>query len=513
MAIMALQFSTAKNGEKTCSLDNVFIHSKYNPSQEAKNWIFNLKVDFVPKNIIVLGACIPYCTTFLHERFPNAQIILFQYDKVFESFSDNENFVSFFISKSTDDVTICEALFDYLGEEDANRTFVISYFPSEKAFPEQFQLAQNGVQKYIKKSIDVIGTRVYFSKKWFYNSLRFFKNLKNTAFYPQKCNQKILIAASGPTLKDSLPYIKKFRDNFFLLSVSSATKVLLEASILPDSVITTDGGFWAKKHLDILKNHKEIPLICSTESALPYFAFDMNIVPIEYSDFFQKMLFEKSGVHSIHLERNGTVTGCAINFALNFTDNEIYTVGMDLEKTKGFIHTMPNNLEILDSLKDNRLCTTEKRITKSNVFSQSLEVYKNYFSTMDKKYAQRIKRLCTKSNVLPQLGFIKTELWSDFECQNKSEQKTSLKNLTIQTTEKNCYTNIINYLSEITLKIEKTQYNESGITDIEISEFFKIFALPQFLNYQKFKMEKDFFATKEKTLTELKKIAENYVDE
>ena len=161
---MPVEFSTARNGEEICQVDGIFLHSKYNPSQEAMRWIQNVQSDFTPQTVIVLGACIPYCAEYIKERFPKARIILIQYDKAFARFT-SLGFDSFFIDDSTDSVTVSEALFDLLGEEMATKTLVISYLPSEKAFSQKAYVALHGVQGYIKKSLDVIGTRVYFSKK------------------------------------------------------------------------------------------------------------------------------------------------------------------------------------------------------------------------------------------------------------------------------------------------------------------------------------------------------------
>ena len=191
---------------------------------------------------------------------------------------------------------------------------------------------------------------------------------------------------------------------------------------------------------------------------------------------------------------------------------------MDLEKTLGFSHTMPNSLEAINSLCDNRIDTSEKRITKSNIFSTSLSVYKNYFSTMSSNYATRITRLCCKNNILPDLGFIKTKLWTseEIEQEMKTEMKKSkqsgkkeenkIQKIKINLNDNKKTEKVKKYLQE-RIKIISSSENLTEKNE----EFFKTFALGKVLLYKKTKNQNDFFQAKEKTVSELKKIAENIV--
>ena len=74
-------------------------------------------------------------------------------------------------------------------------------------------------------------------------------------------------------MKQVLKNIKKYRENFFLIAVSSLLSVLLYNKIFPDLVISTDGGFWAKKHLELnggdLKKLKNTVFALTDEANCP----------------------------------------------------------------------------------------------------------------------------------------------------------------------------------------------------------------------------------------------------
>jgi len=423
-------YSVAKNNEKTCSLDGKFFHSKYNPSAEAVKFVQNLQADFEPLCVFIIEPALSYCVDELRVRFPNSNICAI---RIINEFKERDIFwdkVFYFSNNLSND------LYNSLGEEKLCSSLFFDWTASKNIICEKtsdiWNNTWNEIKSAIIKSRDVMLTRAYFSKRWLKNFSIFAKNIKKTAFIKQNnSNKPIIIAASGTSLKTSLPYLRKFRDKYFLIAVSSAFMPIVKFGIKPDFVISTDGGYWAKKHLlfskkqvneaDILDNTNHF-FALSMESSVPNFIFkNESIISLLYDDCtdFQRYITKKLGIKTVLARRNGTVSGTALELAMNLTSNAIFLCGLDQAPSPEYQHTQPNALEFNSQQYDFRLKTKETRLTTSRFNSQnSLEIYRNWFISNSKKFnspKERIFRLSDNFSFSFDLGYIKDKNWSDFE--------------------------------------------------------------------------------------------------
>ena len=507
---MDLVFSQAKNNETTFSVDGIYYHSRYNPSAEVEKWINQVECNFIPKVVIVLGCGLPFCVKFLKEKFSTSKILLIQYhDKIIEKtnseFSNqlNKSIFQISTSKYNSPEKLSEFLFENFSEEMSNQILFLSWKPSEKIFSNEFNLAINSIQLYLEKSKDIIATRRFFSKKWISNILRFFNFAKN--FYQiEKGNKDILIVASGPTLINSISKIIENRKNFFIICLSSATKVLIHNKIIPDVILTTDGGYWAKKHLQFLENENiEIPIICSAEASLSFNLLKNSpIIPLQYPDFTNAYFFNQSKLFSIKTNRNGTVAGNALEIAKQLTNSNIYFVGLDLSTTNSYQHTQPNILEINDSLKDDKIENKETRISKRNINSTALKTYRNWFDNLPKEYTKNVKRVFTNKDLKENLGNIESITWENISISKfDKEQKISKQNILNNIDIKHLLKKIIDNF-EIKNNLEKIyEINFNWINNLSLGNI---------LNYNKFNnilfLEKAIAETKNFFDEQLKKL-------
>ena len=384
-----ISFATAKNGSETCIKDGFPLHSNYNPEKEAERFAATLEVPFEPSWIIITEPALSYAAQFLRQKFPNTKICAIRFCEDFKKYDKFWDKVFYF-----DDTTLKDELFNFFGEEISGSLFFASWKPSENAFPDIYIKAWQNIKSYITLSRDVLGTRIYFNRRWNKNSLKFALYIKNGFdFNICKIDKPVVIAASGPSLKKLIPYLKADRTSFFLLAVSSAVRPLIEQKLLPDAVISTDGGWYAQEHLKQLNFLKNIPLFISTESYLPAKLLQTNkIVPLSYKDSIEALLLEKAGINAIKAERNGTVSGTAAELALQLSD-EVFFCGLDLCSSNGFQHTQPNELEIDKVPFDSRLSPLETRTALSTFANDSLSVYRNWFSTRPESFTSRVKRV------------------------------------------------------------------------------------------------------------------------
>ncbi|MBQ3670603.1 MAG: DUF115 domain-containing protein [Treponema sp.] len=411
-------FQEAKNGERTVSCDGKFLHSKYNPSSEGEKFAQNVQADFSPLCLIFIEPALAYSAFFLKKRFPRTQFIAIRF---FTEFDKTENARLFdrtiFFDENTN---LADELFECLSEEELCSALVLEWTPTKNLLPEKNALVWNEIKAAILKSRDVLGTRSYFSKRWLKNSISFFTNI-NTFCTARKTKLPIVVASSGRSLESSLPFLCELRQSYFLIAVSSAFLPLITHNIVPDIVISTDGGYWAKKHLAFPTGHKSLstPVFAlSSESAVPKRLLqNEKIIPLCYDDDeIQRQLFLSLGIPHMPARRNGTVSGTAVELALTLTDRTVYCVGLDQAPAVGYQHTQPNSLEQSSQAADFRLKPKETRLTSSQFSSAgSLAIYRNWFISKSRTRLSRVKRLSASYPFAFSLGAIKDVDWAFFK--------------------------------------------------------------------------------------------------
>ena len=405
-----ITFSTAKNGEKTCEIAGKHLHSAYNPSREAEQFVSRLEASFDPSAVIIIEPVLSHCLPFLKKRFPKATLCAVRLSDDFSAYDGGWHCCL------KADESLADSLYDSLGEEKLCAALFYAWPASEQAFAAEARAAWEAIRSAVLKSRDVLATRSFFARRWMKNAVVFCRQIRHPARIAHgSCG--ILIAASGTSLKTSLPKIREYRDRFFLIAVSSALLPLSSHGIMPDLVISTDGGYWAKKHLaQCGEDFSAIPFAVSAEGACPAAVLEHNpIVPLRYDDGAETKLLNACGIDSMPAKRNGTVSGTAAEFALALTSGNIYFCGLDLATAKGFQHTQPNALERLHEAKDNRLRTKDTRIAASEFGAHgALDLYRNWFVAESPRLSKRLFRLSDNFAFRGRLGQIEDINWNDF---------------------------------------------------------------------------------------------------
>lgn len=436
-----IEYFDSKNGEKTFSINSIYFHSTYNPSNEAKRYFDSIKFDFYPKIIFLIEPGIGYLIQNLSEKYPNAKIVLISFidnldrkfiDKVYKTIKFTNNLKQDLISQ--------------FNEVELMLSQVISFTSTEKIFRENLLQFWKYYKESLLNSKTILVTRQFFEQKWLLNSVNYLKYNKKQIILSNKINIPIIICASGPSLYNSIKIIQDSTSKVFIIGLSSAIKVLLENQIIPDLVFSTDGGFWAGRHLKILsKQLLDIPIAISAESYIPKNILSTNkTLLLNYQDGISSYLISKFNLKSNNAKRNGTVSGTALEFALENRYNvPIYFCGLDLSSQKGFQHINPNELENDNQINDNRINTKTLREYKSEINDNSIKIYKEWFSTqktnnvyrvIEKKYKQNnlgtIKDIATSDlyNALNTKGpFTNKKIF--FKDINEKFDKDNLKNL------------------------------------------------------------------------------------
>lgn len=368
---MNIEYSQTKNGLQTFKVNSIFYHSTYDPEKEAERFVNSISLPYLPSVLFIAEPGLDYCLRYLKKKFPGLKIFNIRF---ISNLSGSEN--------SIFHLDFEKFLFNNFTSEEIMNSFLISWPQAEKIFSKELNNLWTIYKKHLETRKTELISRQYFEKKWFINSINFFKYINKTKLLHQ-IDKPVLIIASGPSLKDCLKIIYENQCKFVIIGLSSAINVLLKNKIIPDFCISTDGGFWATKHLKPLIN-TNIPLAVTSESCIQKeFLQNLPIIPLAYSDGLSSSLFEKLNFSYIKAERNPTVSGTALILAKQFTSNKVFFAGLDLCCQKGFAHTQPNILEIENSTFDNRIKTKYTRSLHSEFSTSSLDIFKENFSLME----------------------------------------------------------------------------------------------------------------------------------
>ncbi len=429
---MNIEIKEAKDGNKTCAVDSFFIHSSYKPVLEAERFIDSLTYSFLPEYVLITEPGLSYTADFLRRKFPSAKLICIRYCSNFSEYDSLWDNVIYYDST----VSVSDELFDSLNEEGISKCLFISWKASEKVFEEESNACWNEIRKAVLKSRQVLSTRTYFAKKWFINSIKNSIFIQNT-YSIEKAKKPVIVCASGKSLKDCIPFIIQNKDKFHIFCVSSALSPLLANGIIPELCITTDGGYYAKKHISFAaKNYSEIIYALPSEASFDTeYLTDAKILPLTYGDCPGDEMFEAAGIKSVKALRNGTVSGTAAFLSLMSTESEVYFCGLDLSENKGFAHTQPNELELTDSLLDNCFSTKETRIIPQTFKNASLETYRDWFSNTN--FGNRLFRLSNDYSFKNTLSHIKDVNFDFVVNKNypKTEENIFIKNERIDVTQ------------------------------------------------------------------------------
>lgn len=235
----------SKNGEDTVKVDNILIHSMYNPSREAAGFIKNsiLKVNNEKKIAVIYGLGLGYHVKAIldnlnedylvalfdpdeefYEKVKNVEVVReVLKDKRIRFFNKyNKNFIIYFLK--------------YLNEVND----IIIFKPALRILPDKYSDLKRILNGYELARIEI-------EKHGALAKSNAELNLKETSmkiedFIKERDfnGKTIVIVASGPSLDLRLKNLKAMRQKIIIFSVGSAAKTLVQSGIIPDMICIID---------------------------------------------------------------------------------------------------------------------------------------------------------------------------------------------------------------------------------------------------------------------------------
>jgi hypothetical protein len=287
-----------------------------------------------------------YLTDALAERNPNAKVVaLFASEVTFRE-AVARPALSWYPGLSRDPEAFLRSV---LREEDLLSLRLLVWPPAQRRFPEVSARLLEDAGRTIATLSAGFTTTAASGKRW----------IRNAAFHAsvldrhpegdsllrwelRRGTNPVVIAAAGPTLEDSLDEPALRRREVELWALPSALLPLTRRSIVPDLVVTSDPGFYARSHLR-RAFESEIPVAAPITAARNLrrlagpLALFSNGTPLE------ELLF--SGRELPVVPENGSVAGIALELALLIGRDPIVFVGLDGCTSDLRTHARPSELD------------------------------------------------------------------------------------------------------------------------------------------------------------------------
>ena len=374
----------SKNGaEIPVFLDGKSFHSKYNPEREAISLAQNAeKNDF----FLVTGLGAAFHIKELQKKFPDSFILVVENSKNDIEFLEKIPGVKNIRNEKT---KIC-ALENL--EETLQRFYLPAKFSTFSVFSMNswiLEIDKNLLIKKINSALEKISAdfsvQAHFGKIWQANILNNLKFANQERNFYLPTEKKCLICAAGPTLDEKIGFIRKKRNEYYIIATDTAFRTLCKEKILSDAVISIDGQMISYSHFtekisgetlfifELMANHSAVK---KTAEKTKNILFTISSHPFEQLiDLSQKNAFFKADSSS------GTVTIAALDFAKKAGFSNIEIFGADFGYTNNKPYAKGTYLDRINYSKQTKISSAEKEFSKLMFRTELIDISKNKKTT------------------------------------------------------------------------------------------------------------------------------------
>lgn len=261
--------SRSRSGQPTLSIDNRFIHSRYRPVDEARQFAQRLNVGSDVRLVIVLGDGLGYVSEAIARE--NRHVRVFGCCLAPPTEAPSQQSVQLV---SGDCSHLTASLIQFARPLDALATRVVPWPPGARAAADAFDTMKSATADAILSLRGELRTLSSFGRRWISNSLRRSLSCGATAI-PRSATEDVFVFAAGPTSETvasgatELKSLSATGRRPIVLAVSSAARLLVANGIIPDLVVHSDAGFWSQLFLRKSGVPANTPVSVTTRSAFP----------------------------------------------------------------------------------------------------------------------------------------------------------------------------------------------------------------------------------------------------
>jgi hypothetical protein len=403
----------AKNGELTLYRGETALHSRYDPAREAEKYVNSLELEKRDyRCFILIEPGLGYLVPVLRGKFPFARIVSLHCSAFFETQAAAsrgtgvENAVSWTPASDTD-------LEDFLEETvpdiEADQIRVLEWRPAAAAYGTAFTGILGRTLAFLKRLSAGRATVRSFGRRWLRNALRNL-DLVRRPVQPRRVDSPVAVCASGPGLERDAPKLAAWKASPsppLVLAVSSSVSCLASTGIVPDIVITTDGGSWALFHLvecfRFFGAETSRPLfIAALSAALPSQIAAAPVLFLADGSLWQQYLLRSFGLPFLAFPQRGTVSASALDAAFFLSSGPVCVSGIDFRHYDLLTHSRPYAFDRLREESAYRLNPAYSQAFRREELIRSggaLSVYGSWFKKALPQYPKRLYALSEENRL------------------------------------------------------------------------------------------------------------------
>ena len=323
--------------------NNRAVHSKYNIENECKRALEKINKN---KNLLIIyGYGLGYIIKYLIENIENyfdkkileslKIIVVVEDDYLFKySYYNifNTDKKNIFFIYAEDNIDYINKIVDYKNINGVSFVLLPSLTKEEKDKANKFY---EEILNNIEKEFSNIWTNLYFENIWakniILNSEYINKSSDISVFKNAFKGFKALLICPGPTLINYIEKIKTHRKNLIIICVDTSYSVLCKNGIIPDFIITVDGGFF--NSLDFVCENKKFPYLVmdiACNKIIPKIIYDITkIIRFTSTDNLGIIEYLKKFTDLSSLTTSSTVATTMINFAYYTNFDKVLLIGFD----------------------------------------------------------------------------------------------------------------------------------------------------------------------------------------
>ena len=392
--------------------NNRAVHSKYNIENECKMALGKINKN---KNLLIiygygLGYIVKYLIENINEYFnektleslkiivivEDTALFKYSYYNIFNTEKENIFFIH-----GEDNIDYINKIIDY---KKVNGVSLVSLPSLTKEEKDKANKLYGEILNNIEREFSNIWTNLYFENIWtkniIFNSEYINKSPDISVFKNAFKSFKALLICPGPTLINYIEKIKNNRENLIIICVDTSYSVLCKHGIIPDFVITVDGGFF--NSLDFVYEEKNFPYLImdiACNKIIPKIICDKtNIIRFSSTSDLGIVEYLKKQINISSLTTSNTVATTMIDFAYYTSFDKVLLIGFDNSYPyyqRHIKHALSYEYMIN---KTNKLKTMEsyyfeaiKNNSNINVYPPTEFIFENqikYFKELKNKYSK-----------------------------------------------------------------------------------------------------------------------------